>query len=70
VAISAEPPVDARWRKSSFSGTQGCVEVADTADAVWLRDSKEQQGPVLMFTRHEWTAFLAGVRAAEFDAPI
>jgi len=66
VAISEEPPAGA-WRKSSFSSNNGCVEVADTATHVWVRDSKDRGGPVLAFTRHEWTVFLAGVRAGEFD---
>ena len=56
------------WRKSTRSGTNGCVEVAlDTAE-VAVRDSKQHgNGPVLLFTAHEWDAFLAGVRDGEFD---
>lgn len=57
------------WRKSTFSNANGCVEVAfvhnDTRIAV--RDSKNRHGPVLMFTRVEWEAFLGGVRGGEFD---
>lgn len=34
---------------------------------VALRDSKEQNGPVLVFTPAEWAAFTAGVREGEFD---
>jgi hypothetical protein len=34
---------------------------------VVVRDSKERCGPVLVFTAHEWAAFLRGVRASEFD---
>ena len=57
----------ATWRKSSLSATNGCVEVAlDTAE-VAVRDSKDRSGPVLLFTAHEWDAFLAGVRDGEFD---
>jgi hypothetical protein len=62
----------ARWRKSSHSnGTGGnnCVEVADLTGAVAVRDSKGRDGPILIFTPSEWTAFLAGVRAGEFDIP-
>lgn len=66
---STKPPVGAVWRKSSASGNNGCVEMTDTAEAVWVRDTKDRQGPVLFFTRNEWTAFLAGVRAGEFDGP-
>jgi hypothetical protein len=56
------------WRKSTRSGTNGCVEVALDAAGVAVRDSKQQgNGPVLLFTAREWDAFLAGVRNGEFD---
>jgi hypothetical protein len=55
------------WRKSSRSGTNGCVEVAFVDGQVALRDSKDRPGPVLLFTSHEWTAFLAGARDGEFE---
>ncbi|MEV1175918.1 DUF397 domain-containing protein [Nonomuraea sp. NPDC049784] len=59
----------AAWRKSTFcNGASTCVEVAPLADGnVALRDSKEQDGPVLVFTPAEWAAFTAGVREGEFD---
>ncbi len=59
----------AAWRKSRFcNGASACVEVAPLADGnVALRDSKEQDGPVLVFTPEEWAAFTAGVREGEFD---
>jgi len=43
------------------------VEVASLGDGVALRDSKDQDGPVLRFTREEWSAFLVGAKAGEFD---
>ncbi|MER5182924.1 DUF397 domain-containing protein [Streptomyces sp. NPDC002896] len=55
----------APWRKSSYSnGTGGeCVEVADgLPDVVPVRDSKVQDGPVLLFGAAAWTAFVAGVK--------
>jgi hypothetical protein len=57
----------ARWRKSTRSGTNGCVEVAFVQGQVAVRDSKDRSGQVLVFTAHEWAAFLSGVRAGEFD---
>jgi hypothetical protein len=39
-------------------------------DLIGVRDSKDQgHGPVLLFTRAEWTAFLAGARDGEFTLP-
>ena len=62
-------PVAATWQKSSFcNGASSCVEVAPLADGnVALRDGKEQDGPVLVFTPSEWAAFTAVVRDGEFD---
>lgn len=58
----------AKWRTSTFSGGNGsCVEVASNLPGIIaVRDSKDRQGPALVFTPDEWTAFLAGVRADEF----
>lgn len=58
------------WRKSSRSdGGDNCVEVALSSDgSVGVRDSKDPEGPVLVFTPAEWDAFTGGVRDGEFDA--
>ena len=53
------------WRKSSYSGTNGgnCVEVAATLPtAVAVRDSKDPDGPKLIFTPAAWAAFTAKIR--------
>lgn len=60
---------DARWRKSTRSGAYGdnCVEVAFIDGAIAVRDSKDASGPVLVFTRGEWDAFVGGAKDGEFD---
>ena len=58
---------NARWRKSSYSGNNGCVEVAVVGDRVAVRDTKDRDGPVLLFDEQEWVAFLAGAKDGEFD---
>ena len=62
-----------RWgsfRKSSYSGSSGCVEIAFSEGGnVLVRDSKVPVSPTLYFTRDEWVAFLAGVRCGEFEPP-
>ena len=66
-----EATIDQRWRKSSYSGNGGgnCVEVASMAGGGFaVRDSKDPDGPRLMFTAAEWAAFTAGVRDGEFDS--
>jgi hypothetical protein len=59
----------AAWRKSSRSSPSGdnCVEVAFAADAVAVRDTKDRQAAMLLFTGDEWKAFIEGVKAGEFD---
>ncbi|SCL61808.1 DUF397 domain-containing protein [Micromonospora peucetia] len=55
---------DARWRKSSRSGTNGgnCVEVADNLPSVvCVRDSKDPAGPALVFEPAAWRAFIGRV---------
>jgi hypothetical protein len=64
-----DDPSAAKWRKSSWSHDNGCVEAAFVRDRVAVRDSKDPNGPVLVFTAHEWAAFLSGVRDGEFDRP-
>lgn len=60
---------DAQWRKSTRSGAYGdnCVEVAFIGDAIAVRDSKDTNGPILIFTRGEWDAFVGGAKDSEFD---
>jgi len=60
------------WTKSSFSNGSGgnnCVEVRASGTPGWvlMRNSKDPEGGVLAFTREEWTSFLAGVIAGEFN---
>ncbi|MFI6796667.1 DUF397 domain-containing protein [Streptosporangium canum] len=58
------------WRKSSRSGDNGgqCVEVADNLPGVVaVRDSKDPDGPKLLFTPAEWRSFVGGVKAGGFD---
>jgi Domain of unknown function (DUF397) len=60
----------AQWRKSTASDSGDCAEVAFVAGSVLMRHSQHPTGPVLTFSRAEWTAFLAGVRNGEFDGEL
>ena len=56
------------WFKSSYSGHgSDCVEAAFLSDGTTaVRDSKRRQGPALLLTREEWTAFVISVRNEKF----
>ena len=58
-----------QYHISSFCSGGGCVEVGRSSDGpVVVRDSKDpERGTSLVFTREEWMAFVAGVKAGEFD---
>lgn len=53
------------WRKSSYSNGEGgnCVEVADGYPGVVpVRDSKDPEGPALVFPAESWAAFVSAVK--------
>lgn len=55
----------ARWHKSTRSGSNGgdCVEVADNLPGVVaVRDSKDPDGPALIFGRQAWTEFITTLK--------
>ncbi|POX36501.1 DUF397 domain-containing protein [Streptomyces sp. Ru73] len=52
----------AEWRKSSYSSGEGgnCLEVAEIdAPVVPVRDSKDPDGPAVVFSADAWARFLA-----------
>ncbi|GAA1764544.1 DUF397 domain-containing protein [Luedemannella helvata] len=60
----------ARWQKSQRSNPHGnCVEMAALPDGrgVAVRNSKDPEGPALLFTWAEIAAFVHGARDGDFD---
>ncbi|WP_213453412.1 DUF397 domain-containing protein [Rhizomonospora bruguierae] len=58
----------ARWRKSTRCESSNCLELADLGAHAGLRNSTRPEVQ-LTFEAPAWRAFLAGVRAGEFDRP-
>jgi len=68
--MSTNPDLaSAAWRKSSYSNGDGgnCIETAlgFITGAVPVRDSKDPEGPALVFPAADWTAFLDAVKSGE-----
>lgn len=59
-----------QWRKSSRSGQEvnsDCVQVADLDISIGVRDSKNPDGPHLVFSRDEWKTFTEHVVNGRLD---
>jgi hypothetical protein len=55
---------NARWRKSSYSGSNTtCVEVAESAAAIAVRDSKHPQAGHLAFGAGERARLASALKA-------
>ncbi|MGI5325294.1 DUF397 domain-containing protein [Actinomadura nitritigenes] len=52
------------WRKSSYTTSNGgdCVELASAPGTVAVRDSKDPDGPRLVFGRRAFAEFLTHIK--------
>jgi hypothetical protein len=57
------------WQKSRQSSPSGnCVELALLPGGeIAVRNSRDPEGPALIYTREEIAAFIAGARDGDFD---
>ena len=70
--IEIPAPIAPIFRKSNRSGNGGnCVEVAtnlvDVTGEIHVRDSKNPEAGVQVYSKPEWDAFIGGVRDGDFD---
>jgi hypothetical protein len=58
-----------RWQKSGRSNPSGnCVEMAPLpGGGVAVRNSRDPEGPALIYTAEEIAAFIGGARDGDFD---
>lgn len=63
--MSASP----KWQKSSFSGGGGenCIHLAEGKEGVILLHESDDPATVVTTSRENLAAFIAGVKAGEFD---
>ena len=61
-------PARLAWTKSSYCGSNACVEVAiaDRGEALLVRDSKRPRQAPLNLSRAQWEDFLAGILAVVY----
>ena len=57
------------WRKSSYTGRNECVEIAEADGSAAVRDSKNPRGAQLRVSAGSWRSFLAHLKAGEHDRP-
>ncbi|MGW1372660.1 DUF397 domain-containing protein [Streptomyces sp. NPDC002446] len=67
--LTAEDLIGADWFKSSYSGNgQNCLEVAnDFPGVIPVRDSKDPDGPALIFPAGDWSSFVSAVKRGQFS---
>lgn len=70
--LSGEELAGICWRTSTRSTNNGgqCVEAGPLSDGsgrVAVRHSHHPEGSLIVYTRAEWDAFLAGAKDGEFD---
>lgn len=61
------------WRKSSYSNSDGgeCIEVSNDLPALTpVRDSKNPQGPALLFGTSAWASFVTAVKTGELPGAV
>ncbi|WP_329148010.1 DUF397 domain-containing protein [Streptomyces sp. NBC_01456] len=59
------------WRKSTYSNQDGgeCIEISDDFPAATpVRDSKDPQGPALLFKAPAWSSFVAAVKSGRLPS--
>ena len=54
------------WLRSRSCEAGGCIEIATIGGYIGIRDSKQKNGPILMFDQEEWRAFERGMAAGDF----
>jgi hypothetical protein len=68
IVLSDTERASLTWVKALYSGSNGqCVEIASSAGKIAIRDSKDPDGPILVYTTGEFKAFLHGAHNGEFD---
>jgi len=56
------------WRKARRSANNGaCVELAPADGRILVRDSKDQDSPIIAYPQYSWRLFVASAKTGHFD---
>ena len=59
---------DLTWRTARRSvGNGACVEIAPARGQIFVRDSKNLDGPVVSYSARSWRQFVTNAKAGRFD---
>lgn len=59
---------DLAWRTARRSvGNGACVEIAPARGQIFVRDSKNQDGPVVSYSARSWRQFVTNAKTDRFD---
>jgi len=56
-----------KWRTSTASNSNGCVEVGFTDQTVFVRDSTNRSGGVLAVSWSTWRALIDAAKSGQHD---
>jgi hypothetical protein len=62
-----KPAEHMQWQRSSYCGTNACVEVATLDGTYFVRDAKDPGGAVISLSAAQWAVFRSAVNAGDFD---
>ncbi len=55
------------WRKSSYTGRNECVEIAEASGSAAIRDSKNPRGAELRVSTGSWKSFVTQIKDGHYD---
>ncbi|SDQ93259.1 DUF397 domain-containing protein [Thermostaphylospora chromogena] len=62
-----ESLADLAWRVSSRCAGGNCVQIATSGGKVFIRDSKDPNGPILDFPLDSWRNFVVDAKRGIYD---
>lgn len=60
--MTSHPQAEIPFRVSTYCNNGSCVSVGMHDGRIYVRDTKETNGPILGFSPAEWTEFLSSVK--------